>query len=98
MVLSLRMAFIKRSWPCALSQSSAIFKKLLKWQPLTPPTGRYVNGKQKRKMLSTKVLNSLLCTFVAAIFVEFTNEKFHISVALLHIALKPTGRDKDAGY
>ena len=49
-------------------------------------------------MRSTEGPNPLLCTFVAAIFVEFTNEKFHISVALLHIALKPTGRDKDAGY
>ena len=36
--------------------------------------------------------------WVAAIFIEFSNEKFHVCVALLHVALKAAGRDEDTGY
>jgi hypothetical protein len=36
-------------------------------------------------------------TCVAAIFVEFTNEKLHIRVSLLHVALKTSSCDENAG-
>ncbi len=42
--------------------------------------------------------NDVSTWWVAAILIEFSNEKFHVCVALLHVALKAAGRDEDAGY